>query len=360
MADFSHVSAGDASKPFMSAGWLNAVSDAAAYHQTQVAGGNATGVNQALPSTGSMVKIKNVSGGDFSRGHCIQLGSYQLSTLKHRSLWFEADAPTAPLTSKIAIVRVAIPDGKRGEAQMHGITTALVNVSDTGHTHADPVSGSLVMASGASGIAEILTPLSSTGEQEVAVRLGGGSGTATASVTYGMLLAEIPPALNIVNLYTSGMEPALSENLIEFRDASPPGFDEGGDILIVEFTVDELTSLPVVRARQDPRYTTEKAFIVKGLNMGASTVVPSNPEQGPLGQLLTGNLVRLSYSDSEGASHTGYYFAFEPPEPRALRQHVTGTAPVDGDPAVGMQIPYHYPGSDEYALGGAVCQTGVE
>lgn len=187
MPDFGNVSPGDSRKPYRSASWLNAVSQSAAAYHGQAAGGTVGAKTPSQQAGGNHVKVKNVSGSGLLRGHCVQLGDYTLTTLDHRAIWFECDAPADPITSRIAIMRVATPDAKFGEAQMQGITTALVNVTDIDHTHAAPVDGEVVMESGTSGLAEILSPLTETGEQEIVVRLGGGS----ASVLYGETTAAV-------------------------------------------------------------------------------------------------------------------------------------------------------------------------
>ncbi len=62
MAKFKHTSSGTPSgkSPANSASWLNAVSDATAYYQSQVAGGSASGEKPGLKREVSIVKVKNL------------------------------------------------------------------------------------------------------------------------------------------------------------------------------------------------------------------------------------------------------------------------------------------------------------
>lgn len=179
MADFSHVSPGDKS-PAKSVAWLNAVSDAAAHFHNQVAGGVSKNAKQERGINPTTVKVQNTTGTDLLRGHVVQLGDFELDALDPRKIWFEGGLPADPVTRWLAIVRYAVKTGKRCDAQMLGVSTAIVNVSDVDHEYATAEAGSHILISATSGPVEILSPITNTGEQEVAVLLGGGGSTPVA------------------------------------------------------------------------------------------------------------------------------------------------------------------------------------
>lgn len=194
MADFSHVSPGSsrADSPAVSAGWLNAVSDAANYYHSQVAGGDSRTPQRSLPVSGTIVKIKNSTGVDLLRGHVVQLGDYELTDFDFRKLWFDADLVADPLDLRIGLVRQAIKSGDYGPCQMLGVSTALVDVDQTSHTHAKAEDGEKVLASSTSGPLTILSPITTTGEQEVAVLLGGGGARAELVGALAIIKGTVP------------------------------------------------------------------------------------------------------------------------------------------------------------------------
>lgn len=121
-----------------------------------------------------IVKVQNNTGGNLARGKVLQLGTLLLTDLETDYLWFNADTPSGNIR-KCAILRKPIPDGRLGEAQIAGVCIASVNVGNTGHTHASPATGSNDLASGMSGLWELLSPPDGTGVQEMAVRWCAGS-----------------------------------------------------------------------------------------------------------------------------------------------------------------------------------------
>lgn len=189
MPDFGKVGPGTpiGKSPILSAGWVNSVSDATARFVREQASSEATGEKPNLNTKFAIVRVKNMAGEALLRGHCVQLGDYRFDDIKPHALWFEADLPAAPLSRKIAILRSAVKSGYAGQvdAQMLGVCTAWVDVTSTSHTHANPEDGEKVLKSGGGGFAQILSPLTTTGEQEVAVLIGGGGSTFQLAQVYG-------------------------------------------------------------------------------------------------------------------------------------------------------------------------------
>jgi len=194
MASFKHVRAGTSKKtsPTNSAAWINAVTDTVNHYRSNVEGGRSSTPAKLGTSNPAIVKIKNDTGEDLERGHLVQLGDDELSNINHRKLWFESDLYDDTISKPIALVRSAVKDGKRADAQLIGVCTAIVNVTDITHTHAEPVDGNKVSDSAESGLIEILSVISSTGVQECIVQLGGAA--ASGLGTYGMVTSNIPAA----------------------------------------------------------------------------------------------------------------------------------------------------------------------
>lgn len=193
MTNFAAVKSGTPIRqsPTNSAAWINAVSMAAENYQYRTAGGRAGHRAPLPPANFAIVRVQNKTGSDLVRGEVVQLGDYRLDTINPRALWFEADKPADPLDLRIAVMRQAVPNDKQGDAQLIGVTTAIVNVTSTDHRFAAVVDGSVKMESGTSGLLQIISPLTETGEQEVAGLIGAAS-SAALSVSSAMITAEVP------------------------------------------------------------------------------------------------------------------------------------------------------------------------
>lgn len=97
-------------------------------------------------------------------------------------------------TYRYGIALETLPTSGHGAVQISGVCMAKVSVTQTYHTHAFPFYTGSYMESSYAGVAEILSPISTTGEQECIVRLGPShppilvasvnSGGATADVLY--------------------------------------------------------------------------------------------------------------------------------------------------------------------------------
>ena len=197
MAKFKHIASGTprGKSPANSASWLNAVSDATAHYKNQVEGGSSSGPKPGLNREVSIIKVKNlIPSTDLVRGHYVQIGESLLDEVDHRNLWFCGEEFADANDGKIAILRQALKADEIGDAQIIGVCTAVVNVTDIGHRFAKPVDGDHVFESADGGVAEILGALTETGEQEVAVSLGGFGGQIDATITAAIIKGTVPPA----------------------------------------------------------------------------------------------------------------------------------------------------------------------
>lgn len=186
--------------PIMSAGWINGVSESAQYYFDNFATSGPTPSAQRLKPESAIVKVKNVltPDTDLKRGHYIQLGKYIVKrkgdnncNVDNRNLWFEAKEYKADSTARIGIIRRAAKRDEFTSAQLIGICTAVVNITDIEHAFADVEEGTTKLQSANSGPAEIISDLTETGEQEAAVLLGGGGGGGSVSIKFGRVIKRI-------------------------------------------------------------------------------------------------------------------------------------------------------------------------
>lgn len=187
-----------AASPAFSADWVNAVSESAAYFQSQVAAGTATRLRNPLQASSGIVSVRNDSGGDLTKGRCLQLLSYVCDysagggeRVNSAGLVFGGNTYSESANGRVAILAAAIKAGEIGSARVLGVCVARVNVSNTSHRFAAPANNASVLASATSGAIEILSDVTATGEQDVAVVIGagGGTGTRNARVTTGITAA---------------------------------------------------------------------------------------------------------------------------------------------------------------------------
>ena len=204
MTDFKRVSAGQllTDSPAFSAGWCNAVSDAAEHHQLRVANGEVLGNGRGLRENDGRCTVRNLTGSDLSRGHYVQLGNYLLTSVDARKPWFQGNLYSASASNRIAILLQAVKNNETGEAALADRCTALVNVTDTAHQFAIPADGLSVLESAAEGAIEILSPLIATGGQEVVVIINGTTSGLQRGITAGPALSAIAWD-NTDNTYTS-------------------------------------------------------------------------------------------------------------------------------------------------------------
>jgi len=191
MPDFSPVTAGAKRNPARSASWLNAVSAAAAHFHGQVAGGAGHGQYVDVKRDATIVKVKNLTASDLLRGHYVQIGALLLDEVAHDHIWLEGNLYASAESERIAILLKAAKEDDIVKARMIGICTARVDVTDTAHRFAAPADGEFLLVSADSGPAEIISDVDATGEQEVAVLLGGSGGGGTVTIQYGRALVGV-------------------------------------------------------------------------------------------------------------------------------------------------------------------------
>ena len=180
--------------PLNQSSWINDVTAGTEHYLDRIAGGNSKTPQKTGDINPSMVKAKNLSGGEVLRGHALQVGNRILDKVNFRRLWLEGKKYDKDKEKRVGIVRRAAKDDQFTWLQMIGVTTALVDVTNVEHTHAEPQDDSLVLKSGDSGFAEFLSDITSTGMQEVEVLIGGGGGGEPASVTTVMIYYTLDAA----------------------------------------------------------------------------------------------------------------------------------------------------------------------
>lgn len=130
------------------------------------------------------ILIRNDTGSTLLALSCVEIGDPTISAVNApfelmRHPMFAADTPTASDVA-FAITEEPIPAGQYGRAVVLGVVPCDVNITDTGHGYAAPVSGSTVLTSAATGPARILWSEGGTGTQKAVVlidRQGAGSGS---------------------------------------------------------------------------------------------------------------------------------------------------------------------------------------
>lgn len=179
--------------PARQAAWLNNVSDVSKWYNETIRFGEAS-TGKGLGNPTDLVKVKNLTGGNLLRGSVVQLGDYRLDPINFRNLWFEGNEIETPLN--FAVMREATKENDQGWAQMDGVCTALVSVLSTSHKYAHPVPGESVCRSATSGPLVILSNLTETGGQEVAVRFATGTVTvallSSVSAATGLAGSRVP------------------------------------------------------------------------------------------------------------------------------------------------------------------------
>ena len=185
MPNFDRVSAGTPvnQSPARSAGWLNAVSETTERLLNQQAGGSVLPFGPRLNDAVATVRVRNrVQTGspamnkDLLRGHYVQLADYRFTNTDPRKQWFNGELYASSSAMPIAILRADAKYDDQVRAQVIGVCTARVNVTSLAHTHAAAAVSEYRLQSGTSGAAQLLDLPSTTGEHELPVLLGAGSG----------------------------------------------------------------------------------------------------------------------------------------------------------------------------------------
>lgn len=132
------------------------------------------------------ILVRNDTGSTLLALSCVEIGDPTISAVNApfelmRHPMFAADTPTASDVA-FAITEEPIPAGQYGRAVVLGVVPCDLNVTDTGHGYAAPVSGSTVLTSAATGPARILWSEGGTGTQKAVILIDrqGSGGSATA------------------------------------------------------------------------------------------------------------------------------------------------------------------------------------
>lgn len=134
---------------------------------------------------GNQVKVQNLTGSDRALGEVVTLGNYLLNLttaapgnqLEQGLLFFQGNAAASPYRKLAVLSRAAKhdannqPDSEIVTAAIAGVCIASVNLTSTGHTHADLTSAAtyILQSSTAGGRFELLSQANGTGIQLMAV-----------------------------------------------------------------------------------------------------------------------------------------------------------------------------------------------
>ena len=150
------------------------------YHQNVALG---KGGGNPLSSGGSnLIEVKNTGASALPQGSVVQLGDYVLGNdeVENGYIWLNGDEPDETGTNFFAILTAPVEAGKIIHAWVTGPCVALVDVTDTGHTHASVESGETHLVSGTSGPVLILAnPSGTTGTKLLPVVIDRSSAAAT-------------------------------------------------------------------------------------------------------------------------------------------------------------------------------------
>jgi hypothetical protein len=152
---------------FPAAEWNRHVDASDAYHRTKALGEGKD--SSASAADTNIVNAKNTSGSDRRQGEILEFSGTPLSSFQDGLIWLNGDSPA--LANGFGVLLQAAPDGKFQDSQVSGVCRALVNVTDTAHKYAKPVSGNAILQSATRGPVRILHKPSGTGERDCAVRL---------------------------------------------------------------------------------------------------------------------------------------------------------------------------------------------
>lgn len=109
------------------------------------------------------MQIKNTTGANLPVGSVLEISTSLFTESKPRAKWFEGIEPTVP-TLWPAVLLFPTPADKILDAKLHGVVSALVNVTDTSHESCYVKQGETVLQSTESGPIQILFKPTGTGE----------------------------------------------------------------------------------------------------------------------------------------------------------------------------------------------------
>lgn len=177
--------------------------DAANYVENLRLGNSKGALKSFIDAT--VIKVKNVTGGDLNRGSVLQVDDYLptgLEDFDRRFFWFDGIAPADLSDGVFGCLRQPVPSGEYGDLQLTGACIARVLINDTDHKYADVEEDETRLNSAASGPYRILSPVTGTGEAEYIV-----IPKTEAAGARNFVQLSTPQIIRSAN--ASGSEPAL-------------------------------------------------------------------------------------------------------------------------------------------------------
>lgn len=122
------------------------------------------------PRETDVIKVKNTSGADRSRGHVVGFDGSVLDECTPENIWLISNQAIAG--ENFGVLRYPVEQDEITECQISGVCIAKINIIDISHTHANaPAIGGYVLQSASSGSVAILYKPSLTGERDCVVLL---------------------------------------------------------------------------------------------------------------------------------------------------------------------------------------------
>ena len=163
-------------------------------------------------SRGVVVPVKNNTGDDLARYHAMGIGTPLFTHTDNAQTFlndmaFNGESQSNVYLGQFAVAQESIPDGKIGNAMIHGVTVAEITVGDATHTHVDvDGAGGTKLVSGFAGSGQIIYKESGTGTKWSIIRISAGvaaedeeTGTGTGTGTDDICISRIG-GVTIANL----------------------------------------------------------------------------------------------------------------------------------------------------------------
>jgi hypothetical protein len=168
------------------------------------------------PRQTDVIKLKNNSGADRSRGEILRINGKAITNLSDEHLWLIGSAPTDD--GYFGILKEPIRNGGIGQVQVSGCCMAMIDVADADHTRAKSVASQYVLESSDDGPIEIIYKPSGTGELECVVRFGGGSGSNLFAFALTANMASKSAAANISSVDGAATSSVESSTVYDPQD----------------------------------------------------------------------------------------------------------------------------------------------
>ena len=130
-----------------------------------------------LPTPTDTINVKNITGADRRAGEVLEIGTHLLTDIDRKYLAFNADTVSHASGRSYCILERPMTADSIDVAHVSGCCVALVDIQDTSHRYAFVEQSSTILKSGNAGSFKLIGPVTSTGEQEVAVTFGTETGS---------------------------------------------------------------------------------------------------------------------------------------------------------------------------------------